>query len=81
MSNGVSWLMQPNFRSEGVQKTVDRYRGELGGFMPSGSGGGVGSILGKEKPTDHLLAILHSRTVAMEIIQSLDLIPIIFTKK
>src|SRR5262245_3291896 len=55
--------------------------GELGGFMPSGSGGGVGNILGKEKPTDRLLAILHSRTVAMEVIQSLDLIPIIFTQK
>jgi putative ABC transport system substrate-binding protein len=25
MSNSVPWLMQPNFRSEGVQKTVDRY--------------------------------------------------------
>src|SRR5215471_6573620 len=55
--------------------------GELGGFLPSSSGGGVGSLLGKEKPTDRLLAILHSRTVAMEVIQSLDLIPMIFTKK
>src|SRR6516162_5462756 len=26
MSNGVPWLRPPNFRSEGVQKTVDRYR-------------------------------------------------------
>src|SRR5215831_10222661 len=51
--------------------------GDLGGSMPSG----VGNLLGKEKPTDRLLAILHSRTVAMEVIQSLDLIPIIFTKK
>jgi capsular exopolysaccharide synthesis family protein len=55
--------------------------GELGGFLPSGSGGGVGSLLGKEKPTDRLLAILHSRTVAMEVVQSLDLIPMLFAKK
>src|SRR5262245_55078403 len=27
MSNGVPWLRPPNFRSEGVQKTVDRYNG------------------------------------------------------
>jgi hypothetical protein len=25
MSNGVPWLRPPNFRPEGVQKTVDRY--------------------------------------------------------
>jgi hypothetical protein len=25
MSNDVPWLMPHNFRSEGVQKTVDRY--------------------------------------------------------
>src|SRR5215510_11813514 len=55
--------------------------GEAGGFLPSGSGGGIGNILGKEKPTDRLLAILHSRTVAMEVIQSLDLLPILFAKK
>src|SRR5215831_2651459 len=51
--------------------------GDLGGSLPSG----VGNILGKEKPTDRLLAILHSRTVAMEVIQSLDLLPILFAKK
>src|SRR5215813_2989020 len=54
--------------------------GELGGFVPSGSGGGVGSLLGKESPTDRLLAVLQSRTVAMEVIQSLDLLPILFAK-
>src|SRR4051794_28755523 len=55
--------------------------GELGGFVPSGSGGGVGSLLGKESPTDRLLAILQSRTLAMEVIQSLNLLPILFAKK
>jgi capsular exopolysaccharide synthesis family protein len=55
--------------------------GELGGFVPSGSGGGVGSFLSKESPTDRLLAVLQSRTVAMEVIQSLDLLPILFAKK
>jgi uncharacterized protein involved in exopolysaccharide biosynthesis len=44
--------------------------GELGGFLPSGTG--VGSFLGKEYPTDRLLAILRSRTLAMEVIQALD---------
>jgi uncharacterized protein involved in exopolysaccharide biosynthesis len=53
--------------------------GELGGFVPSGVG--VGNLLGKESPTDRLLAILHSRTLAMEVIQSLDLLPILFAKK
>jgi hypothetical protein len=28
-SNGVSWLRPHNFRPEGVQKTVDRYRETL----------------------------------------------------
>ena len=51
----------------------------LGGFLPSG--GGIGNFLGKESPTDRLLAILHSRTLAMEVIQSLDLLPILFAKK
>src|SRR5262249_13331840 len=51
--------------------------GELGGFVPSG----VGNLLGKESPTDRLLAILRSRTLAMEVIQSLDLLPILFAKK
>jgi hypothetical protein len=31
MRNGVPWLRQPNFRSEGVQKTVDRYNFPLKG--------------------------------------------------
>ena len=53
--------------------------GELGGFVPSGVG--VGNLLGKESPTDRLLAILRSRTLAMEVIQSLDLLPILFAKK
>jgi capsular exopolysaccharide synthesis family protein len=51
--------------------------GELGGFVPSG----VGNLLGKESPTDRLLAILRSRTLAMEVIQSLDLLPVLFAKK
>jgi hypothetical protein len=29
MRNGVPWLRQPHFRSEGVQKTVDRYNADL----------------------------------------------------
>jgi capsular exopolysaccharide synthesis family protein len=53
--------------------------GELGGLLPSGSG--MGNFLGKESPTDRLLAILRSRTLAMEVIQSLDLLPILFANK
>jgi hypothetical protein len=33
MSNSVPWLMQPNFRSEGVQKTVDRYKDAVKALM------------------------------------------------
>ena len=51
--------------------------GEMGGFVPAG----VGNLLGKESPTDRLLAILRSRTLAIEVIQSLDLLPILFAKK
>jgi Protein of unknown function (DUF4238) len=29
MSHSVPWLMQPHFRSEGVQKTVDRYTAQI----------------------------------------------------
>jgi hypothetical protein len=32
MSNGVPWLMQPNFRLDGVQKTVDRYNVRLADY-------------------------------------------------
>jgi uncharacterized protein involved in exopolysaccharide biosynthesis len=37
--------------------------GDLRGVLPSG--GGVSSLLGKESPTDRLVAILKSRTLAM----------------
>ena len=47
--------------------------------MPSGVG--VGNLLGKENPADRLLTILRSRTLAMEVIQSLDLLPILFANK
>ena len=80
-------LLQPNiFKSTATLMPLAASRGgslptamlgELGGSLPSG----VGNFLGKEKPTDRLLAILHSRTVAMEVIQSLDLLPILFAKK
>jgi hypothetical protein len=33
MRNGVPWLRQPHFRSEGVQKTVDRYKPDLLGYL------------------------------------------------
>src|SRR5437016_8141331 len=38
--------------------------GELGGAVPSvPSGSGIGAFLGKESPTDRLVAILKSRTL------------------
>jgi capsular exopolysaccharide synthesis family protein len=71
--------LMPLGTSRGSLPTTMLGGGELGGFLPSG--GGIGSILGKESPTDRLLAILRSRTLAMEVIQSLDLLPILFAKK
>ena len=35
MSNVVPGLMQPNFRPEGVQKTVDRYNGDINAIIQS----------------------------------------------
>ena len=52
--------------------------GELGGGLPLGAGA---LLLNRESPTDRLRAILQSRTLAVEVIQSLDLLPILFTKK
>src|SRR6266852_709394 len=69
--------LMPLGASRGSLSTAVPGGGELGGFLPSG----VGNFLGKESPTDRLLAILHSRTLAMEVIQSLDLLPILFAKK
>ncbi len=69
--------LMPLGASRGSLPTPMLGGGELGGFLPSG----VGTFLGKESPTDRLLAILHSRTLAMEVIQSLDLLPILFAKK
>ena len=85
-------LLQPNIyqstatlmplgTSRGSLPTAVLGGGELGGVLPSGVGAGVSTFLGKESPTDRLLAILHSRTLAMEVIQSLDLLPILFAKK
>jgi capsular exopolysaccharide synthesis family protein len=51
--------------------------GELSGFLPSEAG----TFLGKDSSTDRLLAILKSRTLTIEVIQSLDLLPSLFTKK
>src|SRR5712692_9534964 len=73
---GTATLM-PLGTSRGSLSTAVPGVGELGGFLPSGAG----NFLGKESPTDRLLAILHSRTLAMEVIQSLDLLPILFAKK
>jgi tyrosine-protein kinase Etk/Wzc len=79
-------LLQPNiYQSTATLMPLGTSRGglstailgELGGLLPSGAG----ALLGKESPTDRLLAILRSRTLAVEIIQSLDLLPILFTKK
>jgi capsular exopolysaccharide synthesis family protein len=71
--------LMPLGTSRGSLPTAVLGGGELGGFLPSG--GGIGNFLGKESPTDRLLAILHSRTLAIEVIQSLDLLPILFAKK
>ena len=79
-------LLQPNiYQSTATLMPLGTSRGslptamlgELGGFLPSGAG----TLLGKESPTDRLLAILRSRTLAREVIQSLDLLPILFAKK
>ena len=54
--------------------------GELGGLVPQAA---TGSLLGKDGPTssERLLAILQSRTVAEEVIHSLDLLPVLFAPK
>jgi tyrosine-protein kinase Etk/Wzc len=79
-------LLQPNiYQSTAALMPLGTSRGslptamlgELGGFLPSG----VSSFLGKESPTDRLLAILRSRTLAVEVIQSLDLLPLLFAKQ
>jgi uncharacterized protein involved in exopolysaccharide biosynthesis len=79
-------LLQPNiYQSTATLMPLGTSRGslptamlgELGGLLPSGAG----TFLNKESPTDRLLAILRSRTLAGEIIQSLDLLPILFAKK
>src|SRR2546428_796198 len=72
---GTATLM-PLGASRGGLSTALPGVGELGGVVPSG--GGLGSFLGKESPTDRLVAILKSRTLAMDVIQSLDLLPVIF---
>lgn len=48
---------------------------DLGGGLPSFSG------FGKESPTERLLAVLRSRTLSTEVIQSLDLLPRLFPQK
>jgi len=79
-------LLQPNiYKSTATLMPLGTSRsglptamlGELSGFLPSGAS----AFLGKESPTDRLLAILHSRTLAVEVIQSLDLLPVLFAKK
>lgn len=49
--------------------------GELGGFFPSVPG------FSKESPTERLLAVLQSRTVSMDLVQSLDLLPRLFPER
>src|SRR5262245_43711903 len=50
--------LMPLGTSRGSLPTAMLGGGELGGFLPSR----VGTFLGKESPTDRLLAILRSRT-------------------
>jgi uncharacterized protein involved in exopolysaccharide biosynthesis/Mrp family chromosome partitioning ATPase len=52
--------------------------GELGGVLPSSA---LPMGLGKENPTDRLVAVLQSRTVAMDVIQHLGLLPRLFEKQ
>jgi uncharacterized protein involved in exopolysaccharide biosynthesis/Mrp family chromosome partitioning ATPase len=58
-------------------KTVGGVRGmlgELGGVLPLGS-------LGQEGPAERIQAILHSRTLAEDVIQELNLLPRLFAKQ
>jgi len=48
----------------------------LGGFLPPGIAG-----VGKESPTDRLLAVLQSRTLATDVIEHLDLLHVLFVKQ
>jgi uncharacterized protein involved in exopolysaccharide biosynthesis/Mrp family chromosome partitioning ATPase len=48
--------------------------GELGGFLPPGIGG-------KESPTDRLLAVLQSRTLATDVIEHSDLLHVLFVEQ
>ena len=49
-------------------------RGEIGGLLPAASG----SLFSRENPADRLLNVLQSRTLAVEVIQDLDLLPHLF---
>jgi tyrosine-protein kinase Etk/Wzc len=48
--------------------------GELGGLLPL-------SALGQDSPVERIQAILHSRTLAEDVIQRLDLLPRLFAKQ
>lgn len=50
---------------------------DLGGFLPGGAGG----IFGKESPSDRLLAVLQSRSLAFDVVQHLDLLSIFFASQ
>lgn len=51
--------------------------GELGGFLPVGASG----LLGKESPSDRLLAVLQSRSLAFDVVQHLNILPIFFASQ
>ena len=50
--------------------------GELSGILPV-----LGTGFGRESPTDRLLAVLQSRTLALDVIQHLHLLPMLFEKQ
>lgn len=50
--------------------------GELGGSFPAALG-----FMGRDNPVDRLLAVLQSRTLALEVIQHLTLLPLFFPEQ
>jgi len=54
--------------------------GELSTFLPSGISG-ISGIGGRGNPMDQLLAVLQSRTLAVDVLEHLDLLPILFVRK
>ena len=82
---GISLLMTPIYQAKATLMPVESSRGQVSAALGALQnipfvGGAVGGSLGKTA-TDKLISILNSRTVAENVIKSLDLIKFLFREK